>query len=61
MGQRLRDKPKELAAKLLAIRRKLELSQAQMAERIGLDVSPAHISEYESGSRVNDRLVLPEN
>ena len=40
---------KDLPKKLIAVRRQLGLTQTQMAERIGLQVSPAHVEEFESG------------
>ena len=42
-----RRRPKRLAEKLLQIRKALGLSQREMANRIGLDVLPSHISKYE--------------
>jgi transcriptional regulator with XRE-family HTH domain len=54
MGNRRRPRPKRLAAKLLAIRNQLELSQEAMAERLGKIPSPpdgAMISRYERDER----------
>jgi transcriptional regulator with XRE-family HTH domain len=54
MGNRRRPRPKRLAAKLLAIRNQLELSQEQMAERLGKIPSPpdgAMISRFERDER----------
>jgi transcriptional regulator with XRE-family HTH domain len=56
MGQRLRQKPDQLAAKLLAIRRNLKLTQPEIAEL--LNVTGRRISEFESGRREPNVLVL---
>ena len=58
MGQRPRRKPKKLAAKLFAIRQRLGLTQTQMAKLLNVHVSNARISEYESGIREPNLLVL---
>ena len=58
MGTRPRPKPERLAAKLLAIRKQLGLSQSQFSRRLDLDKSNARISEWESGIREPDLLVL---
>ena len=52
-----RQRPKHLAKKLLAIRKKLGLSQSQLAERLEL-TGTARISEYEHDKREPDLLVL---
>lgn len=57
MGRRPRPKPKHLAAKLLAIRHKLEVSQSQIAKLLKLDKG-ARVSEYETGVREPNLLVL---
>lgn len=52
-----RSNPKHLAAKLLALRHGLGLSQTRLAER--LEVTAYHrISEYESGRRAPNLLLL---
>jgi transcriptional regulator with XRE-family HTH domain len=54
MGNRRRPRPKRLAAKLLTIRNQLELTQEQMAERLGKIPSPpdgAMISRFERDER----------
>ena len=54
MGNKRRPRPKRLAAKLLAIRGQLNLTQEQMAERLGKIPSPpdgAMISRYERDER----------
>ena len=53
MGSKSRNRPKNLARKLLHIRNTLGLSQSQMLLRLGAadSFSAARISEYESGTR----------
>ena len=58
MGQRPRSKPQYLPAKLLAIRQKLGVSQAQLAKLLNLDKGVGRISEYEHGIREPDLIVL---
>ena len=58
MGQRPRPKPKYLAAKLLAIRRKLSVSQCEMEKLLNFQISTARITEYEHGTREPNLLVL---
>lgn len=58
MGQRARPRPRHLAAKLLAIRQKLGLSQSEIARLLELEVSCCRISEYEHGTREPNLLVL---
>lgn len=58
MGTRPRNRPARLAAKLLAIREQLGLSQSQLARRLGFDWGSARISEYEHGNREPDLFVL---
>lgn len=58
MGTKPRNRPKHLAAKLLAIRHKLEVSQPQMAKLLDFDKGVARISEYETGIREPDLLLL---
>jgi transcriptional regulator with XRE-family HTH domain len=53
MGRR-RERPKHLAAKLLALRKALGLSQSQLARLIGVTGGTARISEYEHDVRVPD-------
>jgi len=41
-----------LGKKLLAVRRRFEVSQAEMCDRLGFkQIHPAHISAYERGLR----------
>ena len=53
MGTKSRNRPKNLARKLLQIRNTLGLSQSQMLRHLGAadSLSAARISEYESGVR----------
>ena len=61
MGRSRRPQPRRLAAKLLEIRERLDLSQTQMVKRLGEaggSLQPGHISEFESGGREPSLLVL---
>ena len=58
MGTRPRPKPKHLPAKLLAIRQKLGASQSEMAKLLEFKKGCARMSEYESGAREPDLLLL---
>lgn len=52
MGRSHRPQPKYLAKKLLQIRKRLDISQAEMVSRLGFrTIHPAHISGYERGER----------
>ena len=51
MAQYPRPKPKHLAAKLLAIRQRLGVSQSEMVRLLNARFTTARISEYESGTR----------
>ena len=53
MGTKPRQRPEKLGRKLLQIRNALGLSQSEILRRLGVEgwVSPARISEYESGVR----------
>ena len=53
-----RERPEHLAAKLLAIRQRMNMSQSQLIARLGRDLTTARISEYETGSRVPSLLTL---
>lgn len=61
MGRARRPVPAKLAGKLRAIRRALDLTQAQMHERLG-DTGTAlyvgHVGEYETGKREPPIFVL---
>lgn len=56
MGNR-RPRPARLAEKLLALRRKLNLSQPKLAQRLEV-VTYHRVSEYESGRRDPNLMVL---
>lgn len=58
MGQTRRRKPKRLARKLLAIRRRLTVTQPEMAKLLELKVSYTIVSGYERGKQEPDLLVL---
>lgn len=58
MGQRPRPKPEHLHTKLLVIRERLRLSQSEMADLLNCQLTSARISEYESGTREPNLLVL---
>jgi transcriptional regulator with XRE-family HTH domain len=53
MGQKPRNRPKNLPRKLLQIRKTLGLSQSEMLRRMGVEdwFTTARISEYEAGIR----------
>ena len=53
-----RRRPKSLPRKLLAIRKKLDVSQTEMARLLDLDVAYTAVSGYELGTRQPDLLVL---
>ncbi len=60
MGRAPREKPARLAAKLIYIRKSLELSQDEMLRRLGLEdhLTREEISKYERGLRVPSLLTL---
>jgi DNA-binding XRE family transcriptional regulator len=58
VGQRSRDTPKYLTAKLLAIRHKLETTRSQMAKLLESDKGATRIEQYETGVCQPDLLVL---
>jgi transcriptional regulator with XRE-family HTH domain len=61
MGSSRRPQPRRMASKLLAIRKSLGLSQAEMAKRLDTEQSPVyptHISEFERGLREPSLVVL---
>ena len=53
-----RRKPKKLAAKLLAIRQRLDVSQTEMARLLDLKQTYTVVSSYESGRREPDLIIL---
>jgi transcriptional regulator with XRE-family HTH domain len=58
MSQRPRAKLKHLAAKLLAIRQQLGLTQTEIARLLNSKVSYGRVSEFETGVREPNLLVL---
>src|SRR5882672_11640735 len=61
MGRSRRPQPARLADKLLAIRKRLDLSQGQMVRKLeteGLSIYPPHLSGFESGAREPSLLVI---
>ena len=56
MGRKPRPRPLRLPAKLLALRLRLNLSQPEVAKRLG--ASSQRVSEWESGRREPNVLVL---
>jgi len=58
MGRTRRRRPKHLPTKLLAIRRKLGMSQTQMAKALGLQVHYSAVSNFELGTREPDLLTI---
>lgn len=63
MGSARRPQPKHLARKLLQIRKRLNFTQEEMAERLKKVKSPprpAHISRFEKGLREPSLLILLE-
>ena len=57
MGNR-RSKPQRLAAKLLAVRHHLGLSQTRMTMLLNPDLAYHRISEFESGRREPNLMIL---
>ena len=60
MGTKPRDRPQRLGEKLRQIRDALGLSQSEMVRQLGFEnsVTPARISEYESGMREPSLFLL---
>jgi transcriptional regulator with XRE-family HTH domain len=60
MGRAPREKPARLAAKLIYLRKALNLSQDDMVRRLGLEpqLTREEISKYERGLRVPSLLTL---
>jgi DNA-binding XRE family transcriptional regulator len=58
MGQTRRRKPKRLGRKLLAIRKRLDVSQHEMARLLNLKTSYTAVSGFEQGNRETDLLTL---
>lgn len=58
MGKPAREKPKDLARKLLAIRTRLGVSQTEMAKLLKLKKTYTVISSYERGTGEPNLLIL---
>ena len=58
MGRKRREKPQRLAAKLLAIRQHLGVSQRKMMKLLKVNSPFNHISEYEIGRREPNLMLL---
>ena len=60
MGTKPRDRPQRLGEKLRQIRNALGLSQSEIVKQLGPEnsVTPARISEYESGMREPSLFLL---
>ena len=58
MGQKARSRPERLAARLLAIRRVLGVNQTEMAKLLESDTLKQRLSEYESGRREPNLLLI---
>ncbi len=54
MGRSRRNKPKKLSHKLLAIRKRLRMSQTEMARALELKVHYSAVSNFELGTREPD-------
>lgn len=58
MGRSRRNKPKKLGRKLLAIRKRLNMSQTEMARALQLKVHYSAVSNFELGTREPDLIVV---
>ena len=58
MGRVRRNKPLRLSHKLLAIRKRLQMSQTEMARALGLTVHYSAVSNFELGTREPDLIVV---
>jgi transcriptional regulator with XRE-family HTH domain len=58
MGRSRRNKPKKLSEKLLAIRKRLHMSQTEMAKALQLKVHYSAVSNFELGTREPDLIVV---
>ena len=58
MGRSPRNKPMKLSLKLLAIRKRLQMSQTEMARALELKVHYSAVSNYELGTREPDLLIV---
>ena len=58
MGRSRRNKPMQLSHKLLAIRKRLRMSQTEMARALELKVHYSAVSNFELGTREPDMIVV---
>jgi len=58
MGRSRRNKPAKLSQKLLAIRKRLRMSQTEMARALELKVHYSAVSNYELGTREPDLIIV---
>ena len=58
MGRSRRNKPAKLSLKLLAIRKRLRMSQTEMARALELKVHYSAVSNYELGTREPDLIIV---
>jgi transcriptional regulator with XRE-family HTH domain len=58
MGRSRRNKPKKLSQKLLAIRKRLHMSQTEMARALQLKVHYSAVSNFELGTREPDLIIV---
>jgi len=58
MGRSRRNKPLKLNEKLLAIRKRLNMSQTQMARALELKVHYSAVSSFELGTREPDLIIV---
>ena len=58
MGRSRRNKPVKLSSKLLAIRKRLRMSQTEMARALELKVHYSAVSNFELGTREPDLIVV---
>ena len=58
MGRMRRDKPLRLSHKLLAIRKRLQMSQTEMARALELKVHYSAVSNFELGTREPDLIIV---
>ena len=58
MGRSRRNKPRRLGEKLLAVRKRLKMSQMEMANALNLQVHYSAISNFELGTREPDLIIV---
>ena len=58
MGRSRRNKPRRLGEKLMAVRKRLQMSQTQMADALKLKVHYSAVSNFELGTREPDLIIV---